>query len=121
MLTGYLSVSFVLTFILVTFYGFPYSAMSHNAKIAHVALVAPSARIKINSQIADANTVSGTQTVEIESFCGVPNWSVAQYQTRYAGTLNAQWFRAMFSNSANLCMFDRRNVRRNTDYGAWAR
>lgn len=46
------------------------------------------------------------------------SWSGCEYKTHYAGTIDAQWFYAMFSEDLNYFIVDRRNERRDTDTGA---
>lgn len=72
-------------------------------------------------QVADTGAAKSIRDVYIEVDCGVPRSSVADYKTRYAETLYGWWFHVLFSDSTNLFMFGRRNIRRYVDTGAWAR
>lgn len=98
--------------------------MSHNVKNTHVAPdapaapAAPSEMSEDTSFIADAISISGTQVVDIEIDRRVASWSVAEYKTRYADTLNAWRFCAMFLDGVYWFMFDRRNVCQDTYIGA---
>lgn len=117
-----LTISFVYTFSFrYTFQKIPLSISSYNANDDHVDLAALSTRVKDNVLVADENAVIRTEVCDTEIDRGVPSWSVAEYQTRFADTLDTRWCHAMFSDSTDLFMFDRRNVRRNTNLGALAR
>lgn len=73
------------------------------------------------SRAADVNNSSGTRVTDIDIDREVPSWLVAEYTTRYADTSDARRSCAMFSDGADLFLFDRRNVRRDTDIGARSR
>lgn len=45
------------------------------------------------------------------------DWSVADYESRYADCLDACRFTAMFSAGRNATMYDRRSVKGDTDVG----
>lgn len=58
---------------------------------------------------------SCTRAVDSEVERGLPSSPDAEYKTRYVDTLDAQRFGAIFLDGTNSVMFDRWNVRRDTD------
>lgn len=88
---------------------------------ANVDPVLPSSKVEDTLRAADVCATGDARATGIEINRGVPGWSVIEYKTRYADTLDARRFGAMFLDESNAFMVDRRNVRRDTDIGAWER
>lgn len=93
--------------------------MSHNLNDANVSPAMPSPGVVETLEVVDTNAASGTRVAEIEIDCVVSSCSVPKYKKCYRDKLDARRFGATFSDEAITFMFDRRNVRRDTDVGAW--
>lgn len=72
--------------------------MSYNANDANVNPAVPCSGVEETSQIADVNAASNTRMTDIDIGRRVRSWSVAEYKTRHADTLDARWFGAKFSD-----------------------
>lgn len=76
--------------------------MSLSAKDASGNLVVPSSGVGESSQIADANATTNTLATDVKIGHKDPSWSIAEYMTRYANTLDARRFGTIFSDSTNF-------------------
>lgn len=93
--------------------------MFHKVSDANVGPTMPPSGVEEGWRTAGANAASDTRVTDINFACGVPSRSDAKSKTSYVYTQDARQFGAMFSDCANSFMFDRRNVRHDTDMGAW--
>lgn len=104
---------------IVTFFQSIYFINSHNANNANVAVAVPSSGVEKALEVVDTNATTDTRTTDIKIDHDVPSWSVAEYKTLYADTFDGRRLGAMFSDGANSFIFNRRDVCRNTNIGAW--
>lgn len=91
--------------------------MSRNASDPYASKAVLLSGLGETSQVANVKAVSDTRAADNQVDCGVTSWSVAEYKMYCRDTLDAFWFRAIFSDRANSFLFDRRNFRCNTNIG----
>lgn len=95
--------------------------MSHNANNASFSEKVLLLRFEETSHGADANVGSDTSVIDPEIDRRVPDFSVAEYKTRNSDLFDARRLGAMSLDCANSFVFNRSNVRRDMNTGAYIR
>lgn len=91
--------------------------MSDNANDANIVPGAPLGGVDEGLHDANVNALIDTQVTDIVINHGVLYWSDAKFNIRYTDTVDARRFGEIFSDGANLFMFNRWNVLRDRDVG----
>lgn len=117
---AFLSLSFLFHFSF-SFYSYPSSVMPHNANDTNVGQALTSPGAEDTSQVVEVNAASGTWVLYIEFGHGFSSWSVTEYKTRSADTLDALQFGAVFFIMCQPVYDIRRIVHRYSDSGLLAR